>query len=72
MDVATYTLATTYQKGTKYGAFQSFDISSGAKVYDERDEKNISAQTLEEVKGIIADITAGNIDIYEGFDKYRP
>lgn len=72
MDVATYTLATTYQKGTQYGAFQSFDISNGAKVYDERDEKNISAQTLEEVKGIIDDITAGNIDIYEGFDKYRP
>jgi hypothetical protein len=72
MDVATYTLASTYQKGTEYGAFQSFDIKSGAKVYDERDEKNISPETLEEVKEIMSQITAGTIDIYEGFDDYRP
>lgn len=72
MDVATYTLASTYQKGSEYGAFQSFDISNGAKVYDERDEKNISPETLAEIKDIISQIPARTLDIYEGFDDYRP
>lgn len=73
MDVATYTLATTYQAGTvDYGEFYSFDITSGAKVYDERDEGNISAETLSEVKEIMSKIADGSIDIYEGFDEYRP
>ncbi len=72
MDVATYTLASTYQAGTAYGAFQSFDLKSGAKVYDERDEKNISPETLVEVKDIMSQIAAGTLDIYKGFDQYRP
>lgn len=73
MDVATYTLATSYQSGeVKYGAFQNFDISTGAKVYDERDEANVSKETLEAVKDIMAKITDGSLDIYEGFDDYRP
>lgn len=72
MDVATNTLAKTYQSGTQYGAFYSFNLASGAKVYDERDEKNIPADLLTEVKQIIDEIKSGSLDIYAGFDQYRP
>ncbi len=72
MDVATNTLAKTYQAGTEYGEFYSFNIAGGAKVYDERDEKNIPADLLAEVQQIIGKIKDGSLDIYEGFDQYRP
>ena len=72
MDIVTYTLASTYQSGTEYGAFFNFDAKSGAKSYDSRDEGNIPAETLEEVQAIESAIADGSLDIYEGFDEYRP
>lgn len=73
MDIVTYTLATTYQSGeTTYGAFFNFDAKSGAKSYDSRDEENLTPETLEGVKNIEAKIADGSLDIYEGFDEYRP
>lgn len=72
MDIVTYTLASTYQAGTEYGAFFNFDAKSGAKSYDSRDEGNIPAETLAEVKEIESKIADGTLDIYEGFDEYRP
>ena len=67
-----YTLASTYADGTEYGAFFNFDAKSGAKSYDSRDEGNVSPETLAGVKDIEAKIADGTLDIYEGFDEYRP
>lgn len=72
MDVATYTLATTYQSGTQYGASHSFALADGAKIYDERDEANLTADQLKEVKDVIAKIADKSLDIYQGWDAYRP
>lgn len=72
MDLVTYTLGSTYQAGTEYGAFFNFDAKAGAKSYDSRDEANISEETLNGVKEIESKIADGSLDIYEGFDEYRP
>lgn len=72
MDIVTYTLGSTYAEGAEYGAFLNFNAANGAKAYDTRDEANISAETLAGVQNIMAKIGDGSLDIYEGFDEYRP
>ena len=72
MDAATYTLAKTYQSGTQYGASHSFALADGAKIYDERDEGNLTADQLTEVKDLLTKIADKSLDIYEGWDAYRP
>lgn len=73
MDVVTNTISKEYQAGTtEYGAFCNFNLASGTKAYDERDEQNVSPETLAEIKDVMARIADGSIDIYEGFDDYRP
>lgn len=72
MDIVTYTLGSEYANGAEFGSFLNFNAANGAKAYDTRDEANVSEETLAGVKDIMAKIGDGSLDIYEGFDEYRP
>lgn len=71
MDVAVNTLAHDYLAGKEFGTSINFDLSSGGRVYDERDAGNIPADLLAKVNDLIEKIRSGEIDVFEGFDQYR-
>ncbi|NLL92075.1 MAG: BMP family ABC transporter substrate-binding protein [Ruminococcaceae bacterium] len=60
------------QAGEWSGNMMFYDLAHGAAVYDERDFALLPEELQKKVEKLVSDISDGTIDVYEGYEEYRP
>lgn len=71
MNVAVESILQDVDDGREFPTAINFDLSSGGRVYDDRDWNNIPKDLQDKVTELINGIKSGDVDVYAGFDEYR-